>query len=470
MTAQQTLAPPLVWREPPVRTTVPGPNSQAFLDRQEVRESNARTYPRRLPIAVRRAAGTLIEDVDGNVYLDFLSGAGVLSLGHNHPDVVAAVTDQLSVFTHGLDLPTPIKDRFTELQLGMLPAAMRDRMKVHFCGPTGANGIEAAIKLCKIATGGGDIIAFQGGFHGSTTGAMSVTANQEPRARIRNGMPGVHFFPYSYCRRCPVGLSPDTCTTNCVTFLERTLSDPYGGLGTPAAVILELVQGEGGGVAATVDFVRRVREATRQAGIPLVVDEVQTGCGRTGTWFAFERYGIEPDVIVASKALSGIGLPVSILLYDRALDSWSPGAHIGTFRGNQLAFAAGVAALEVIRRDDVLGNVRARSAQLTEGLTRIASGNRWIADVRATGLLLAVEIVDPDSGQDVPDFARAVQLAALRRGLILEAGGRNDSTLRLLPPLTLTAQEADKALEVLELAFADANSPVRRIIRGLGQD
>ena len=458
MTNQQAPEHALTWREPPVGTVVPGPVSRDFLDRQEVRESNARSYPRRLPIAVQRAAGALIEDVDGNVYLDFLSGAGVLSLGHNHPDVVAAVTRQLSIFTHGLDLPTPVKDKFTKLQLEMLPEPMRDRMKIHFCGPTGANAIEAAIKLCKIATDRGDIIAFQGGFHGSTTGAMSVTANREPRSQIRNSMPGVHFFPFSYCGRCPLGLRPDTCSTNCATYLERTLADPYGGVGTPAAVILELVQGEGGGIAATQEFVRRVRDVTRRADIPLVVDEVQTGCGRTGTWFAFEQYGIEPDVIVASKALSGVGLPVSILLYDQALDRWAPGAHIGTFRGNQLAFAAGVAALNVMRRDDVLGNVRVRGAELTEGLRRLAARTRWVAEVHATGLLLGIELVDPETGADATEFARAVQAAALRKGLILEVGGRHDCTLRLLPPLTVTEEQVDKALELLRLAFSEVES------------
>ncbi len=449
--------PSLEWRNPPVRTSVPGPVSRQYLARQIERESNARSYPRRLPIAVRRAEGTLVEDVDGNVYLDFLSGAGVLSLGHNHPDIVAAVTRQLSVFTHGLDLPTPVKDRFTELQLEMLPEAMRQRMKVHFCGPTGANGVEAAIKLCKIATGRDNIVAFQGGFHGSTAGAMAVTGNREAKARVGNGMPGVHFFPYSSCRNCPLGLQPDTCETNCATYLERSLADSHGGFEKPAAVLLELVQGEGGSIPATPQFARRVREITARAGVPLIVDEVQTGCGRTGTWFAFEGYGIEPDVVVASKALSGIGLPVAILLYDRALDKWSPGAHIGTFRGNQLAFAGGVAAIDVVRRDNVLRNVRERAAQLRERLEAIGKRSRWVADVRGAGLLLGMELADPRGAADGAEFARAVQRAALRNGLILEVGGRNDATLRFMPPLTVSQAEVDTAASLLEQALREVD-------------
>jgi diaminobutyrate-2-oxoglutarate transaminase len=293
---------------------------------------------------------------------------------------------------------------------------------------------------------------------------MSVTANREHKSQIRNGMPGVHFFPFSYCGRCPLGLQRDSCSTNCATYLERTLADSHGGVGVPAAVILELVQGEGGGIAATVDFVRRIREITRRAGIPLVVDEVQTGCGRTGTWFAFEQYGIEPDVIVASKALSGIGLPVSILLYDRALDKWQPGAHIGTFRGNQLAFAAGIAALDVMRRDNVLGNVRARGAQLAAGLQRLGESSRWVAEVHATGLLVGLELLNPDTGGAATDFTRAVQAAALRHGLILEVGGRDDGTIRLLPPLIVTEAQIDKALELLELAFAEVDSDFKPVV------
>ncbi len=451
------LRPTLEWREPPVSTPVPGPASQELLVRQNERESNARSYPRRLPIAVRRAEGTLVEDVDGNVYLDFLSGAGVLSLGHNHPEIVAAVTQQLSVFTHGLDLPTPVKDRFTELQLEMLPESMRDRMKVHFCGPTGANGVEAAIKLCKIATGRENIIAFQGGFHGSTAGAMAATGSTEPKSRVGAGMPGVHFFPFSSCHQCPLGLQPSSCDTNCATFLERSLTDSHGGFGKPAAVLLELVQGEGGSIPATQEFARRVREITKREGIALIVDEVQTGCGRTGDWFAFEGYGIEPDVVVASKALSGIGLPVSILLYDRELDKWHPGDHIGTFRGNQLAFAGGIAAIDVIRRDNVLQNVRDRSAQLRDRLEHLAKHTRWVADIRGKGLLLGMDLADPDGETKGADLARAVQTAALRNGLILEVGGRGDAMLRFLPPLNVTEEQIDTAARLLTQAFRETD-------------
>lgn len=434
---------------PLLRTAVPGPLSQQYLARQAQHESNARTYPRRLPIAVRRGYGSFIEDVDGNVFLDFLAGAGVLSLGHSHPEVADAVRAQLGEYVHGLDFPTPAKDSFTQALLHMLPGPWQDTMKMHFCGPTGANAVEAAIKLCKTVTGRGSIVSFQGGFHGSTAAAMAVTGDVRAKQPVADGLPGVHFFPYSYCHRCPLGLIPDSCATNCATYLERTLTSSQSGIAKPAAVILELVQGEGGVIPATPEFVHRVRQVTLDLDIPLIVDEVQTGCGRTGTWFACERYGMRPDVIVASKALSGIGLPVALILYDQALDVWAPGAHIGTFRGHQLAFAAGVKALEIIKRDNVLANVRARETQLREGLQGLRGHHPWVADVRGMGLMWGVELADPTTGAPASALAETVQRAALCAGLLLETGGPDDCVIRLLPPLTVTEREVDQALAIL---------------------
>ncbi|MFB7663676.1 diaminobutyrate--2-oxoglutarate transaminase family protein [Kitasatospora sp. NPDC056138] len=443
------------WTGPRVEGDLPGPCSAEYLTRQQQRESNARSYPRRLPIAIAEASGSLVRDVDGNVFIDFLAGAGVLSLGHNHPELVAAVTAQLGVLTHGLDFPTPAKDAFVEAQLSMLAPHLRDRMKIHFCGPTGANAVDAAIKLCKTATGRGEIVSFQGGFHGSSHAAMALTGLVSQKRPVANGVPGVHFFPYSYCARCPLGLTPDSCTTNCVEYLERALTDGNGGVPLPAAVIMEMVQGEGGIIPGRREFVQRIRALTRDLGIPLVVDEVQTGCGRTGTWFAFEDYGIDPDVIVASKALSGIGAPVAIIMYDEKLDTWAPGAHTGTFRGNQLAFAAGVEAIRIIRRDDVLGNVARRGEQIAERLSTLRD-EPWVAEVRGRGLMWGIEFADPLDGRPAGPLAARVQAGALRRGLIVEVGGRDDCVVRLMPPLNVTAETVETACTILLDAVTEA--------------
>ncbi|WP_030826547.1 aspartate aminotransferase family protein [Streptomyces hygroscopicus] len=428
---------------PRVSGDLPGPRSAALLARQERWESSARTYPRHLPIALAEGAGSFVRDVDGNVFIDFLAGAGVLSLGHNHPELVAAVRQQLDSLTHGLDFPTPAKDAFTQAQLSMLAPELRRRTRLHFCGPTGANAVEAAVKLCKIATGRGGIISFRGAFHGSTHATMALSGLVSQKAPVRDGMPGVHFFPYT-----TGGPAPDSGSGNGADQLEQALRDSNGGIPLPAAVIMEMVQGEGGNLVAGTDFVRRVREVTRALGIPLIVDEVQTGCGRTGTWFAYEQYGIEPDVVVASKALSGIGLPVALILYDTALDTWAPGAHIGTFRGNQLAFAAGVEAIRVIRRDNILGNVRRRGAQIADrlaGLTR----NPWVRQVRGRGLMWGIDMADPRDGRPATEVAAAVQRRALRHGLIVERGGREDAVVRILPPLNVTGEVVDTACSIL---------------------
>lgn len=441
------------------RRIVPGPRSVQALRRQARNESSARSYPRRIPIAIDHAQGSYMTDVDGQTYIDFLSGAGTLALGHNHPEVAAAVREQLDCLVHGLDFPTSIKEQFTEGILGMLPSGMRDDYLVHFCGPTGADAVEAAIKLCKTHTGGSDILCFQGAYHGCTAGAMAVTGATEPKRPVASLMPGAHFFPFSYCHQCPLALVPQSCDTNCATYFERSLADPSCGIARPAAAIMEVVQGEGGTIPAVGQFARRVRRATADLGIPLIVDEIQSGFGRTGTWFAFEQYGIEPDVVLSSKAIGGIGLPVAVMLYRRELDGWAPGSHIGTFRGNNLAFAAGVAAMRIMRRDDVLGDVRHNGKLLSLYLAALREDFAIVADTRSIGLMAGIELADAlGRPHDTTRIALAVQRRALEYGLIVELGGRHDSVVRLLPPLNVERHVLERAVAILRRALSDVEA------------
>lgn len=440
-----------------MRTDVPGMRSMELLDVQRGRESGAVTYARRLPIAIKRAYGSYIHDMDGNVLIDFLTGAGSLPLGHSHPEVASAASEQLFEFVHGLDFPSESKHRFHDAVLSMLPAPIRDNYKIHFCGPTGADAVEAALKLCKIYTGADEVISFQGGYHGSTIGALSVTGLRSAKQDIGNRMPGVHFFPFSNCTSCPLGLQRQSCEVNCATYLERTLADANSGLGRTAAVLLEMVQGEGGVVPIHPVFARRVREMTLRHGIPLIVDEIQTGCGRTGTWFAFEQYGIEPDVITVSKGLSGIGLPVSLLLYRKNMDVWKSGAHIGTFRGNQAAFAAGAKAMEIIIRDAVLENVAERSLQIFDALHQMEKDFSIVRHVRGRGLMIGFDVVTTSSGKPDQRLAERIQCLALAKGLIIELGGREDTTVRLLPALNVPHAVVDEAMAILRDVIADAD-------------
>jgi diaminobutyrate-2-oxoglutarate transaminase len=445
---------------PSVRMAVPGPASAALLTRQEQRESSVRTYPRGIPIAIRRGLGSYVEDLDGNVFIDFLTGAGSLPLGHSHPEVLDAISRQLPLLTSGLDLPTEIRDEFISVQLSLLPEPMRASTRIQFCGPSGADAVDAALKLCKTATGRSEIIAFQGAFHGSSHAAMTVSGLVAHKRRIAAGVPGVHFFPYPYPLRCALGAGMQS-GQRCLDYLERSLRDPLGGVALPAAVIMEIVQGEGGVIPAPTEFVQGIRRLTAELGIPLIVDEVQSGGGRTGAWFAFERHGIVPDVIVASKAIGGAGMPLAIILHKEELDAFAPGAHTGTFRGNQLAFAAGVAAARIIKRDHILDHVDALGAHAFRELVRMGRNYDFVGEVRGSGLMLGIELVYPGTGEPAPGLATAVQQEAIQRGLIIELGGRDDCVVRLLPPLNVSYETLDQALEILEAAFAAAAAELR---------
>lgn len=441
-------------QRPSVLSSIPGPLSSQLLERQGLYESSVRTYPRGLPIAIGRGLGSYVEDLDGNVFIDFLTGAGAVPLGHSHPEIIEAISRQLPLLTHGLDFPTEIRDEFMSTQLSMLPQEMRSRMRIEFCGPGGADAVDAALKLCKTATGRSDIIAFQGAFHGCSHLAMTVTGLVSQKERVAGRVPGVHFFPYPYPLRCALGAGPES-GQRCLDYLERSLRDPLGGIPRPAAVIVEMVQGEGGVIPAPTEFVQGLRRVTRELEIPLIVDEVQTGGGRTGTWFAFEQHGIEPDAIVASKAIGGMGMPIAIVLHDEKLDAFAPGAHTGTFRGNQLAFAAGVASARIIQRDGILGHVGELGAYALEVLKGFAREHEIVGEARGSGLMLGIELVDPITGEPNTRAAKAAQRGAIERGLIVELGGRGDCVIRFLPPLNVTRETLDQAFEILDSVLSE---------------
>ncbi|MFL5322056.1 MAG: aspartate aminotransferase family protein, partial [Myxococcaceae bacterium] len=396
-------------------------------------------------------------DVDGRRYLDFFAGAGALALGHGHPAVVEAVRAQLEVFTHGLDFPSETRDAFVTELLGTMPESMRD-YRVHLCAPTGTDAVEAAIKLCKRATGRSGVIAFRGSYHGTTAGALAATSNVELRSRFPSLMPEVHFAAYANCAHCPAKLPRASCGTACAAMFETIFEDDHSGVAAPAAVLMELVQGEGGTIIPPTDFVQRVRQACSRAKAPLVADEIQSGLGRTGKWWAFEHFDIAPDVVLSSKALGGIGLPVAAMAYRPDLDVWEPGSHIGTFRGHHLAFAAGAKAIQVMREEDVLHNARERGAQLLNGLTQLSGA--FLRRPRGLGLMVAVDVVHPSDGTGWPELASAIRSAAFEAGLLIELGGRGGAALRFLPPLIVTEAEVTKGLQLLEAAMNRAMGSV----------
>lgn len=436
----------------------------AYLKLQNEKESNARSYPRHFPLVIDKAKGLFITDTEGKRYYDCLAGAGTLALGHNHDVAITAIEQCLAeqIPLHTLDLATPLKLAFMQELFSILPEPMRHTTKIQFCGPTGADGVEAAIKLVKNATKGKSILAFQGSYHGSTQATMAMSGNLGKKQHLQSLLPDVHFLPFPYEYRCPFGLGGEMTARIGAQYIERLLDDCESGIAAPCGMIVETVQGEGGAVPANVEWLREVRRITAERGIPLIVDEVQTGIGRTGTMFSFEHADIVPDVIICSKAVGG-SLPMSVVIYDERLDEWQPGAHTGTFRGNQLAMATGLATLKYIREHNVLANVRERSRQWFDGLERLRQNVPEIGDVRGRGLMIGVEMVNPRNAPDrlghfppSGELAAAIRDRCFRNGLIVEVGGRRSAVLRFLPPLTITERETAEVLAIFEHSLTEA--------------
>ncbi|MDD5034357.1 MAG: diaminobutyrate--2-oxoglutarate transaminase [Methylococcaceae bacterium] len=435
-----------------------------YLDRQSGYESNARSYPRRLPIAIRRAEGIYVEDTDGRRYIDCLAGAGALTLGHSHPTVVDAVQRAISggIPWQTLDLTTPIKDAFVHELFDSLPQEFASSARIQFCGPSGADAIEAALKLVKTATGRRSILAFHGAYHGMTHGALGLTGETGPKLAVSGLMAEVHFLPYPYPYRCPFNLGGEATWQASIAYIEWLLNDTNSGIAPPAGLILEAVQGEGGVIPAPDQWLREIRRITSERGIPLILDEVQTGVGRTGKMYAFEHAGILPDVLVLSKAVGG-GLPLSALVYHEDLDRWQPGAHAGTFRGNQLAMATGAATLRFVKEQKLDRHAQTMGERLSAHLRRIQKNSPHLGDVRGRGLMIGAEIVDARAEADrlgarppCRELARRIQKGCLERGLIIELGGRQGSVARFLSPLIVTEEDIDRIAAIFEEAVEAA--------------
>jgi diaminobutyrate-2-oxoglutarate transaminase len=446
---------------PAISGQVPGPGSRRMLAEQASLESRARSYPRSVPVALHEGLGATLRDVDGNTYVDFFGGAGTLNVGHSHPAVMRAASAQQARLVHALDFPTAPKLTLMRRLKRLLPGSLRRTARLHFGGPTGSDAVEAALKLVRNHTGRRSVVAFQGSYHGMTADALSVTSD------VECGGPQdtpVHFMPFPYCYRCPLGLRPQTCGLACAKLLETSLEDPYSGVPKPAAVIVEPIQGEGGTVVPPRGWLAEVRRITSAHGVPLIADEIQTGFARTGRMFACEHDAVTPDVLVLSKAIGGIGYPLSGIAYDEALDTWEPGAHIGTFRGHQVAMAAGAAALEVMRELDLPGHAH-ELGELAMGLLGEAATAHEltaIGDVRGRGLMIGVELVrDRETREPWPELAAAVRRACCEKGLIIEVGGHFGNVARFLPPLVISRGLLVRGIEI----FAEALRETERIQR-----
>lgn len=418
-------------------------------------ESNVRYYCRGLPDILTSAKGTYLYTASGRRLIDFLAGSGALNYGHNHDYIKHRLMRYIGSdhVVHGLDFRTEAKQEFMDTFVKRILEPRRLPYKMQFCGPTGTNAVEAALKLARKVTGRTGIFSFMGSFHGVTLGSLQVTGKKSHRNFPGFSTPGVTFMP------CPYGFME---TFDTLRYFESVLDDNFSGVDLPAAVIVETVQADGGVIVFPEAWLQRLAAICRDRGILLICDEIQVGCGRTGTFFSFERAGIVPDLVTLSKSIGGYGLPLSLLLVRRDHDVWSPGEHNGTFRGHQLAFVCATAALELYC-DGKMEEAVSAKARVTQRFMerRIAPLDPGI-QVRGLGLLWGIDF----TGCGIKGLGRKVQQRCVELNLLVENVGRNGEVLKILPPLTTDVDLLLEGFEIIRRAIEEVlaeerTAPVR---------
>ena len=427
---------------------VPGSKTQKLLQRQRDIDSSAVAYPEHIPIAFEEAKGATVRDVDGNVYLDFFAGIGVLNVGHSNPYVMDAVHEQADKLVHTVDFPTEVRLDLIERLNEIAPGNLSGNSKVVFGGPTGSDAIEASIKLAKYNTGGNGLVAFRNAYHGATSGAMSLTANKKFKEPYAPLLPDVVHAPYPYPFQ--QDKDPEQAVSDALEEVRATVEDPYGGLPNPAGIFVEPIQGEGGVIVPPEGFLSGLRDIADENDIPLVVDEIQAGFGRTGEWWGSDHFDITPDIVTTAKALGGIGLPLSATIYHEELDTWSSGDHAGTYRGHAPAMIAGLRAMEYIESHNLLAHGRDVGDYIRSRLREVAENNPLIGDVRGKGLFIGAEFVDEDGDvAGAEDIVSAIQQRCFENGVLVWTAGQYSNVLRLLPPLVLTKDQAEVGMDII---------------------
>jgi 4-aminobutyrate aminotransferase len=441
---------------PDIKTPLPGPRAAALIARD--RRFVSPSYTRGYPLVIARGEGSVVEDVDGNLFLDCAAGIAVNATGHSHPEVVKAIVDQAHRFLHmsGTDFYYEPQVRLAEEIAEVVPIGGEVRT---FFGNSGTEAVEASVKLAKWYTKRHNMIAFLGSFHGRTMGSLSLTSS---RALQRRGfgpmLPGVYHAPYANCYRCPVGARPESCAAECLDFIEDQILVHLVSPDEVAAIVVEPIQGEGGYVVPPEGFLQRLRDLTTRHGMLLVADEVQSGMGRTGRMFAIQHTGVEPDVLATAKGIAS-GMPLGICAARAEVMSWPPGAHASTFGGNPVSCAAALATLDLLRRE-LMRNAEEVGGYMKEGLLSLQQKHALIGDVRGRGLMLGIELVrDRQTKERATAERDAIVTGAFNKGLLLLGAGQN--TIRLSPPLVFTRAQADTALKILDEVIGEQESTGR---------
>ena len=435
---------------PEIKTPLPGPKAKAIIERDSKYVSPS--YTRDYPFVIARGEGAVVEDVDGNRFLDCAAGIAVNSTGVSHPEVVKAITDQAQKFIHmsGTDFYYEPQVRLAEELAGVAPIDGEVRT---FFGNSGTEATEASLKLARYFTKRQGIIAFLGAFHGRSLGSLSLTASKAIQRRgFAPFMPGVYHAPYADCYRCPIGAKPESCAAECLSFIEDQILVHLISPDEVAALVVEPIQGEGGYVVPPKQFHQRLRELTKQHGILLVVDEVQSGMGRTGRMFASDHFDLKADIVNIAKGIAS-GLPLGVTCARADVMTWPPGAHASTFGGNPVSCAAANATMRLLK-EQLVANAAAVGDHLMQGLRQLYDKHPLIGDVRGKGLMIGVELVrDRQTKERATDERNAVVQAMFRRGVLILGAGKN--ALRLAPPLVLTKAQGDSILKTLDESLTE---------------
>jgi 4-aminobutyrate aminotransferase len=430
---------------PNLVTTLPGPNARAIIGRD--RAVLSPSYTRSYPLVVKRGEGAVIEDVDGNRFLDFNAGIAVVSTGHCHPQVVNAIQKQAAELIHmsGTDF---YYENMVALAEKLAALAPGDAPKRVYFGNSGTEAVEAALKMARYHTGRGQFIAFFGSFHGRTMGALGLTGSKTVQKKgFFPMMPSVHHVPYANCYRCAYGKTPDTCAVECVKAIDEQLFRHTVPAEEVAAIFVEPVQGEGGYVVPPKKFFDELHRLAVKRGILLVADEIQSGMGRTGKMFASEHFGFEPDIMTLAKGIAS-GMPLGATVARAEVMNWTPGAHASTFGGNPVCVAASIKTIELLEQG-LVDNAARVGAHLKARLDQLPRKFPIVGDVRGLGLMIGIELVrDQQTKERAPDLRDRLEAMCFERGLLVLGAGPN--TIRLSPPLVITKDQADFAADTIE--------------------
>jgi 4-aminobutyrate aminotransferase-like enzyme len=436
---------------PKILVKPPGPKSRELLSRQSALETRTVIYSKAFPFAIDSAKGATLRDVDGNLFIDWMCGICVLNLGHNNPYVSSAVEEQMKKVWHALEIPTEARISFLEKMNSVLPAGLRDRAKF-LLTVTGGDSIEAAISLAKHVTKRKTIIAFEGSYHGIHQGVVSLTSSKHYLEHSGTPRQGVFRLPYPYTYRFPFPVERKGDEAKVVIrYLEHLLEDEHSGLDDAAGILVEPIQGEGGYIVPPEDFLPGLREVADRYQIPLIVDEVQTGFGRTGKFWGCELTGTAPDIMCVSKSV-GAGIPLSLMAYRKEYDEDLPDAfHIGTYRGNPLAMAAGGASIDYIMQTNLLSRVEKLGEKVLSEFERIADSSKNVGEVRGAGFMIGNEIVESkDSRKPTKALAIELRKRMFESGLLMHTCGHYLNVLRFMAPLITSEELIQKGLEIYE--------------------